>query len=278
MALPPAKKTGQRFRTPDSSIETLQDRLLKSLSTAFDPAAAAKSDDFFLAQDYSVSNYSESASDPFTTEKNPYKALVDRTKNFVEKAQAERPVRAKTAAAAVSTKKSDTFLTNVELEGNKRRKVVEAPIEEEEVDDGLPQITYSDTLGSANKMEQLDDLEELRKMIRQTKKEMGDYGKELLCLRRDILDATDIASKAGFGVSQDLLRNIENTVNSLNNKNVYQHLMKNEGKGKLSKTLQPITEEEVKKKDSAAPASFIVSKKSFGTGARPSTYKGGLRK
>src|SRR5688572_12959548 len=98
MSRPLSKKTSAaKLNMRDPDIETLQERLLKSLTTAFDPTAATKSDDFFLAQDYSLGTHIDTDPDPFKQEKNSYREITEKARAYVEKAQVEKPVRNNTA-------------------------------------------------------------------------------------------------------------------------------------------------------------------------------------
>ena len=288
MTLPPAKKNSMRFQTADSDIESLQQRLLKSLNTAFDPTAATKSDDFFLAQDYSIANTATTAdTNPFRTAQNPYKTLTDKARSYVEKAKTDKP---RSQTAAYGTKKSDTFLTYVEMEGNLRKERVDTPpIDEEPENDPLP-LTYDHILGDVTSTGKGDDLEELRKMIRKTKQEMSDYGKELMSLKNDILGVNSYAAKElGYGANNDLLYNMESSINSLGTHNEFKFMKRGDSMNSNSKGLKSTTttsqNENSKNRrntysnpSATGPASFIVSKRSLGTGLRSTTYKGGFKK
>lgn len=288
MSRPISKRTSNRFQPTDPDIQTLQTRLLESLNSAFDPLAADKTDDFFLAKEYVFETPIEPLSNAFKSAKNPYQTLTDKAKDYVEKARAERPVRAKTTIAM--NKRSDTFLTYLDME---KKEIAEnpPPVKEEEE---LPYVSDENIIGDIHAEQKLDDLEELRRMIRQTKKEMGDYGRELLNLKNDILDINSFASRElGFMANQDLLTSVEDTIGTLKNKNMYTYKKKNDSKLKnlksLGQKIEEVNEKRVYKRTSsigttasslgttAGPANFRV-KSGVGKAMRPPSYRGPVKK
>ena len=92
------KKQMAKFQTLDPDIESLQERLIKSLSNAFDPTAAARCDEFFLAQDYSLATVSDN--DPF--KRKPYQDLAAKARSHVVKSQAGKALRANSPVTTVT--------------------------------------------------------------------------------------------------------------------------------------------------------------------------------
>ena len=270
------KKNTAKFQVVDPTIESLQERLLKSLSTAFDPTAVSKSDDIFLAQDYSLSNFQDtSSSDPFKVNNNPYQNITERARSYVEKAQVERPLRQKNTTSTLN-KQSNTFLTHVEMEGNTRKNKVEQTYDYDFLDykPPVPEITYDGILGDFSvTTKKLDDLEELRRMIKKTKKDMNEYGKELLNLKSVIVGINDYAVKElGYGASSDLLHNMENTITSLKDKKELKGLKKNGQELKGSRIKNNDQDENTyrgsKNSVFSGTGSFIVGKRNFGSNLR----------
>ena len=292
MSITLTKKQMAKFQTLDPDIESLQYRLLQSLSSAFDPTAAVRSDDFFLAQDYSLGNVSDNNSDPFKTHMNPYQELAQKARSHVEKSQAERALRPKSQVVA-GNKKSDTFVTFLDVEGNlKKNKETPKYSDFDYLDykDPLPPVSFDNMLMNVTSTtREMDGLEELRKMIRKTKKDMNSYGKELMGLKNTIAGINDYAVKElGYGVNHDVFHNMENTISALKDQNEYKYIKNTPVPVKASKSLskeQPSQSSENKtntktviKKGGSGTSSFIISKRSFGAGLRATSFKASLKR
>jgi len=215
-----------------TDIATLQEKLLKSLNSVFEPTAAAKSDENFLATNDFTAETSSSTDKYFEEYKNPYQALAEKAKTYVKQKETENLKNPKKVPVTTAPKKnSDTFLiTSVGLEGNVKR---DEPSSEEEDNtenkDSLPDIDYKEVLGSVNQAGEYDDLAELRKMIKDTKREMKDYGKELMDLKNVIADMNDFAFKElGYSANHELMRNMESAINDLGAKNSFKFMKKSQ--------------------------------------------------
>ncbi len=281
------KKQMAKFQTLDPDIESLQYRLLQSLSSAFDPTAAVRSDDFFLAQDYSLGNVSDNT-DPFKSQMNPYQELAQKARSHVEKSQADRALRPKTQVVT-GNKNNGTFVTFLDVEGN-LRKNKETPKNSEfdilDYKDPLPPVSFDNMLlNVTSTTREMDDLEELRKMIRKTKKDMNSYGKELMGLKNVISGINDYAVKElGYGVNHDVFHNMENAISGLKDQNEYKY-MKNTVPAKGSSKAASIsienksnTTKTVVKKGGSGTSSFIISKRSVGAGLRATSFKASLKR
>jgi len=246
---------------------------------------------FFLAQDYSLATVSDN--DPFKINRNPYQDLAAKARSHVEKSQADRALKPKTQiATGKGNKKSDTFVTFLDVEGNTRKPETPKYPDYDYMDykHPLPPVSFDNMLGDVTSTtRQMDDLEELRKMIRKTKKDMNSYGKELLCLKNTIVGINDYAVKElGYGVNNDLLHKMENTISKLKDQNEYKHMNMNQKKTpnptKGSSKEQINTENKlsnktvVKKVGSTGTSSFIISKRSFGAGLRATSMKSTFRR
>jgi len=123
-------------------------------------------------------------------------------------------------------------------------------------------------------------------MIRKTKKDMNSYGKELLSLKNTIVGINDYAVKElGYGVNNDLLHNMENTITKLKDQNEYKYMnmntkkTPNPTKGSNKEQISSenkITSKTVVKK--AGNSSFIISKRSFGAGLRATSMKSSFKR
>jgi len=216
-----------------SDIATLQEKLLKSLNTVFEPTATSslKSDENFLATD----DYTTEASSTdkyFEEYKNPYQALAEKAKTYVKQKETENLTKPKKPQATVAKKNPDTFLiTSVGIEGNVRKS--EPSSEEEDNQDPLPEIDDREVLGTLNERGEYDDLAELRRMIKDTKREMKDYGKELIDLKNVIADMNDFAFKElGYSANHDLMRDMESAINDLGAKNSFKFMKKSQSSSK----------------------------------------------
>ncbi len=216
----------------DSDLAALQDKLFKSLGSVFDPLAKPKSDDLFLGSDYGLGSYTlddESGIQP----KNPYQELAERAKQHAAKLETLQndpsyKKKKSTKKAVTFTNDSETFqLTNIGLEGQARERAKDLPETAEKIED-IPELDMKDVLGDVNTMtKDFDDLEELRRMIRETKKEMKSYGKDLISLKNNITEVNDYASKElGYSADFDLLHSMEYTLNELKEKKGFKYIKK----------------------------------------------------
>src|SRR5689334_13735322 len=109
----------------DSDITDLQNQLLKSLTTVFDPNAKPISDDMFLATNFDRAQLTDYNDDPEQQIKNPYQELAERAKNYASTLENQlkdpnyKKKPAKKKPEAGKEKNPTTFkLTDVGLEGN----------------------------------------------------------------------------------------------------------------------------------------------------------------
>jgi hypothetical protein len=140
------------------------------------------------------------------------------------------PIIKKTKAKAKGvTFNGDTFkLTNIGLEGGARTKSEKEKVPEPEPEPE-PEINLHDVVDNMDDMAKgYDDLEELRRMIRETKKEMKSYGKDLLGLKNTISDLNEFATKElGYSASSHHLVNVEYNLNELKDKKGFKYIKKN---------------------------------------------------
>lgn len=258
-----------------SDIASLQEKLLKSLNSVFDPTIPAKSDEDFLTanDDYSAGTNSDKY---FEEYKNPYQHLAEKAKAYVKQKEVEiskKPVN--TSKKTVAKKDLDTFLTGVGLEGAQRKESA-SPVEheQEQENEPLPELDYKDVLGSANEAGEYDDLAELRRMIKNTKREMKDYGRELLDLKNIISDMNDFASKElGYSANHDLMRNMEATLNDLGQGKTFKKILKkNQSSAKNLKAPLPSTTTNTEK--IPLPKTNVVVSKSIIKPATSNNYLG----
>jgi len=218
----------------DPELAALQDKLFKSLGSVFDPLAKPKSDELFLGSDYGLGTYHLDNDDSTIQPKNPYQELAERAKQHAAKLEAQQsdPAYKKkksTKKTVTFTGESETFqLTNIGLEGQLREKTKDIPEIPDKVEE-VPEVDLQDVLGNVNTMiKDFDDLEELRRMIRETKKEMKSYGKDLIALKNNITEVNDYASKElGYSADFDLLHSMEYTLNELKEKKGFKYIKKN---------------------------------------------------
>lgn len=219
-----------------TDIATLQEKLLKSLNSVFETTSNPKSDENFLAtSDYSTTI--PSTTDKYFEEeyKNPYAALAEKAKTYVKQKETENLKNPKKTTVTTAPKKNpDTFLiTSVGIEGNVKKSEPSSEEEDNAGNQDLPDIDYKEILGNATQAGEYDDLAELRRMIKDTKREMKDYGQELMDLKNVIADMNDFAFKElGYSANHELMRNMESAINDLGAKNSFKFMKKSQSSTK----------------------------------------------
>lgn len=219
--------------SPTEDIGSLQERLLKSINSVFEPVPTTISKDSYSTTDNSKASITMTEKDfssAVEEQKNPYQSLTEKAKAYVRQKEAELPKKdpsiSKKPEIPANKKDKDTFLTGIGLEKTKP----ETPPEEEsdEEEDVLPQIDDNEVIeGVKGKDGEYDDLEELRRMIRQTKKDMTDYGQEILDLKNIIGDLNDFAGRElGYSASAELMHSMENTLQDLRQNHSFKFMKK----------------------------------------------------
>lgn len=116
------------------------------------------------------------------------------------------------------------LITSVGIEGNVKKSEPSSEEEDNTGNQDMPDIDYKEILGSATQAGEYDDLAELRRMIKDTKKEMKDYGKELMDLKNVIADMNDFAFKElGYSANHELMRNMESAINPFTKEKFFPH-------------------------------------------------------
>jgi len=198
----------------------------------------------------------------------------------------------RTKALNAINRKSGTFLTYVEVGGNGNKNRVAIAPEEDDLHslDHSPQLSYDNILGDITKTTgSMDDLEELRKMINKTKKDMNDYGKELLSLKKNIEGINDYAFKElGYGADRNLMYRMESTINSLqdenemkalkslNQKNFSSRVNKlygNKGQDENSKNVSKVSSSM-----GSTASNILVGRKGYSSALRSAAYKVSFKK
>lgn len=233
--------TGRTLHTPntkpkppsdDTDIDKLSNALFKGLQNAFDDNSDIRANDYDLLNGIShyestepSSNTSMLSTTKSKTERSndteKYKAVAEYAKNRVAKFKEENPKAYMRFKYHKNNEDAGPFgLTTLNYEGETYEKPSEhSALEEEDkldMDDDpddflkMETSTYSKKPGGAS-----DDLEELRKMIKQMDSMIGSYKKQTISLTKSVKDLNSHAVTAGMGVKEDVFDRIDSTLQEI---------------------------------------------------------------
>lgn len=215
-----------------NSIQELQDKLFKSLNTVFDPSVKPISDEDLLSDDFERKTAFNVVEE---NNANPFKELAEKAKSYAKEMEAmmndpifqkEKEKKPKKKGVKFNQDADAFKLTTIGMEGNIRPKLLDLPDNPEA--EAEQDVNIQDVVGNMEHMAKgFDDLEELRRMIRETKREMGTYGRELVSLKNSVSALNDYASQElGYSASSAHLMTIEHNLNELKDNKEFKFIKK----------------------------------------------------
>lgn len=237
------KSTNGTFRTPnakptttveDVDIQKLSNQLFQGLQEAFDPHSDIKANDYDLLNGVSPYDMSDNLTNStqvslkkskseFYGDTEKYKAVAEFAKNRVAKFKEENPkAYMKYKYHKNNNQDAGPFgLTTLNYEGEIYEKPSENPMPDDDStadnDEDPDDFLKMEAMNYNNKRPggAADDLEELRRMIRQMDGMLGSYKKQTISLQRSVRDLNDYAGTRGMGVKGDVFDRMDSTLQEI---------------------------------------------------------------
>jgi hypothetical protein len=202
--------SGKKPSTASSSndIDKLQENLMKALDNVFDGQADLMDDDTLLNYDTDIKD-SRPVQGP-----SKIRALLDKSKSHLTQSKVQLNLDpTKPIPRDMTAVKQHAFLTGTDLEGKLREKPQTPPDDDEEEEE--PEVGK---IGDLFEQKPMDDLEELRRMIKRTNKKLNSYGKEVATLKSSVSELNLDAKELGYGVDEKIFYTMESQLGELKTK------------------------------------------------------------